>query len=95
MALDENTVAPRGVIYIDENQEPLLASRAEEKCALFPNSIEPYDGPDAGFDIRGSRKKEAEKAAVEAVKAKTRKKKDEVVEDAEVSEEPKKKKIRK
>jgi hypothetical protein len=105
LALDENTMLRRGVNYIDEEIDVRTAARAEEKCALRPDSIELYDGPDEGYDVRGTRKKKEEEARIEAIKAKSAKmkaekeakveEKEEVSSEDESDDKPKKKKLRK
>jgi len=55
---------PKGVIYVDEKEEPVLAKNVTELLAKFPNDIEKYEGELPGIDVRGSRAKaEAEKPA--------------------------------
>ena len=60
---DSITVFPKGVIFIDEKDQPGLADRAKELCEKYPKDIEMYDGDMDGLDIRGSRARAAKKDA--------------------------------
>jgi len=63
---------PKGVIYIDEKDQLMLAQNATDLCAKYPNDIEIYKGELEGKDVMGSRAKSEAKAPapVEPAKAK-------------------------
>ena len=67
IAADSHVVLPRGVVYINEEDQPRLANRVAKLVVKYPQDIELYTGDAEGFDIMASREKDAEVAEDKAV----------------------------